>query len=178
MAKDIPFIPTTTAYDDDMIRNMQINTEEFKDFLVRLRNDMNRIALSLNRKRNGYRPLEEIENGEFWFPDPSLSSSTGQVPEERTGYITIVNFGALPNTATKSVAHGITFPTINTYSLTRIWGGATDPVANLYIPLPYSSPILIDNIEVSADTTNVNVTTGKDYSAYTTVYIAIEYIKS
>jgi hypothetical protein len=47
-----------------------------------------------------------------------------------------------------------------------------------YIPLPYASPTLVNNIQLSVDATNVTITTGIDYSAYTVTYVILEYIKS
>lgn len=106
-----------------------------------------------------------------------LSSQTAQQPEMRTVYRLVINFGALPNTATKSVAHGIVCTALTTF--TRIYGTASNTTALTYIPLPYAStPAVANNIELSVDATNVNVRTAANYSAYDTTYIILEYLQS
>ena len=87
----------------------------------------------------------------------------------------VVNFGQLPNTATTTVAHGIDFTT--EYTLTRFYGAATDTTNRVYIPLPYASPTLANNIELSADATNVSITTGSDRTNFDTTYVILEYLK-
>lgn len=93
----------------------------------------------------------------------------------RPVYRKMIFFGTLPNTATKSVAHGIAFGT--SFRLVRIYGAATDPVGLVYIPLPYSSPTLNQNIKLNADATNVNVETAINYTAFTSTTIVLEYVK-
>jgi hypothetical protein len=87
-----------------------------------------------------------------------------------------VNFGALPNTATKSVAHGITITTATTF--TRIYATASDTSGSTYIPIPFSSPTLVSNIQITVDATNVNITTGSNRSNFNICYVVLEYIKS
>jgi len=171
------FVPTTEEFEIENIEDININSPEFRDFLIRLRLMLNNHANTLNIKDTGIYDPQEFVNGQVWFPDPTLGSSTAQKPVERQVYRTVVNFGALPNTATKTVAHNITFPTISTLTATRIYGASTDPVAQIQIPLPYSSPTLVNNIELYFNATNVVITTGANYSAYTTTYIVLEYIK-
>lgn len=169
------FLPTTDVYDVESIYTLDINSEEFKLFLVRLRQSINNVALVVNNCETGYFPLFEIMNGQIFFPNPSLNSTTSQLPVYRQVFRTTINFGALPNTGTTSVAHGIDFT--NTYSITHIYGAATDPVGLTYIPLPYTSPTAANNIELYADGTNVNIITGSNRSNYTTTYVILEYIK-
>ncbi len=96
----------------------------------------------------------------------------------------VIAFGALPNAGTKSVAHGIdTLPQDlpNNYigfSFTRIYATATDPVNELYIPIPYASNVAANVIEINVDATNVNITTASNKTAYTITYVVLEYIKS
>jgi len=136
---------------------------------------VNQLSLALNTKDSGYYALTEFINGQVWFPDPALTSSTLQKPTLRQVFRRVVNFGALPNTGTKSVAHGLTITA--GFSFTRIYGCATDP-STTFIPLPYASPVLADNIELWVDAANVNIKTGKDRTGFTTTYAIIEYIKS
>lgn len=93
----------------------------------------------------------------------------------RPVYRMTINFGALPNAGTKSVAHNIPFT--SAFTTTRIYGSATDPMGLTYIPLPYASPTDASNIELYVDAVNVNVITGSNRSNYTISYIVIEYTK-
>lgn len=174
------FIPTTDIFDTQRIYQLDINSDEFKEFLVRLRQSVNDIALLLNLKDTGYYVLEEFINSKVWFPDPALTSTTPQAPVFRQEFRTCVNFGSLPNAGTKSVAHNIANIgafTPSTYTVTRIDAGATDPTTPEWIPIPFSSPVLNENIKITVDATNVNITTAIDYTAFTRCLVVIEYIK-
>jgi len=172
------FIPTTEPFEiENLERNLTINSPEFKDFLVRLRQILNDSALVTNIKDTGIYDPEEFVCGQIWFPDPTLGSSSARKPTERQVFRKVIDFGALPNTATKTVAHGITFPAPNTYSFTRIYAAATDQTGGSYLPIPYASAVAANTIELSVDNTNVSITTGIDRTAWTITYVVLEYIK-
>lgn len=168
------FVPTTNIWDVSQLYSVDINSQDFKELLVRLYQNINLIALALNLKDTGYYVLEEFLNSQLYFPNPALSSTTSLQPDFRQVFRKVINFGALPNAGTKSVAHGIDIT--SGYSFTRIYGCATNPSTS-FIPLPYASPTLVNNIELNADALNVNVITGSNRSAYTICYIILEYIK-
>ena len=107
--------------------------------------------------------------------NPALNSTTAQSPSMRQVYRLVVNFGALPNATTKSVAHGLTIT--SGYSLTRLYAASTKNDQSSFLPIPYASPTLNQNILLNMDATNVNITTAIDYSAYTITYVIIEIIK-
>jgi len=171
------FVGTTDVYDVSNIESLDVNSPEFKLFLVRLRQSVNNLALVLNTKDSGYYPLTEFVNGQLFFPNPAYTSQTSKSPIYRQVYRTVVNCGTLPNTGTINVAHGINFPVNNTTTATRIYGTASDLTAPLYIPLPFASPTAANNIEVTVDNVNVNITTGNNRTNFTTSYVVIEYIK-
>src|SRR5678815_1473821 len=113
------FLPTTDVYDTQAIYELDIKSEDFKEFLVRLRQSTNNIALVVNIKDSGYYVLTEFVNGQAFFPNPLLSSTTQQAPVFRQVFRKVINFGALPNAGTKSVAHGIDIN--STFTFTRIY---------------------------------------------------------
>lgn len=170
------FIPTNWIWDVQQLYQVEVTSPEFKELLVRLYQNINNMALVLNIKDSGYYNTSQFINGQLYFPNPALNSSTAQTPEFRQVYRTVVNFGALPNTATKTSPHGITCNAQT--SFTRIYGCASDPVGLTYIPLPYASATAADNIELFVDATNVNVITSANYSAYTITYIVLEYLQN
>ncbi len=171
------FVPSNYIWDVQQLYQVDVRSPEFKELLVRLYQNINNIALVLNVKDTGIYDIQQFVNGQLYFPNPALNSSTAQTPDLRQVYRLVVNFGALPNAGTKTVAHGITCTT--TTSFTRIYGCATKPtVAFEYIPLPYASATLVNNIELFVDGTNVNVVTAADYSAYTITYIILEFLQT
>jgi hypothetical protein len=169
------FVPTTPVFDVQSLQGKDLSSSEFIQFMVALTQRINLISIQLNAKDIGLYQLTEILNGQQFFPNPALSSTTAQSPTQRPVLRTVVNFGALPNAATKSVPHGITFDA--TTSFTRIYGTATFPSTSA-IPIPYSSTVNINqNISIVIDATNVNITTAMDYTNFTICYVILEYIK-
>ena len=130
---------------------------------------LKKIIDSLNDKDIGhYNTVEEL-NGQRWFTD-------GNPQQFKRAYRKVVNFGALPNTGTKTVSHGITWNANTTF--TRIYGCATKP-STVAIPIPYSDPnALINNILLSVDTTNVTITTAANYSTLTNCYVILDYLQN
>jgi len=168
-------LPTTYDFDPSVLYDVEVTSPEFKELIIRLAQNMNRMLLVLNLKDTGYYTLEEFLNSQAFFPNPALNSTTAQTPVFRQAFRKVINFGALPNATTTSVAHNINIT--SGYSFTRIYGTATNP-STAFIPIPFSSPTLNQNIKITVDGTNVSITTGIDYSAYTICYVVLEYIKS
>lgn len=152
--------------------------EEFDEtFIVKLRQYLNDIAVSLNVKETGFFVEDEVATGQLFIP--TFSSTTAANLNYRPVYRTVVDFGALPNTATKSVPHGIT--TTQNYSIVHLYGAATDPGVSTItsaLPIPYASATAANTVELNMDATNVNITTGIDRTAYTRTFVVIEYIKT
>ncbi len=177
------FLPTTDIFDRALIDEINVNSTDFRDFLVRLYQATNNIALVTNIKDSGYYIETEFINGQLWFENKTLSVTTPntKTPSYRQVFRKVINFGALPSGAPAfiDVAHGITFAAAGPITFTRIYGSATDPATPMAIPIPYSSATAVaSNLEIYVNTTNVRITTGgTDYSAYTTCYVVLEYIK-
>ena len=167
------FLQTSYVWDVSEINQLDVNSSEFKELLVRLFLNVNQIINAVNAKDAGFYYTSEFVNGQTFFP---VANTAGYVETKPRNVIRkVVNFGALPNTASKSVAHGIT-TSANTI-FTRIYGAATDPTAQTYLPLPHSSPVLANNISISVNNTNVIITTGANFASYTTVYVILEYLQ-
>lgn len=166
------FLPTTQPWDVQQLYEADITSPEFKELLVRMYQQLNNFALAINAKRTGYYLKEEFNVGSLYFP------RTGNSPEDlRTVFCKAIEFGALPAANTiKPIPHGLTITA--QWQWVNIYGTATDSVALTGIPLPYASANGTDNIELSVDNTNVIVSTGnKDYSAYSSCKIVLEYLK-
>ena len=168
------FLPTTQVWDVSEIYSTDVTSPEFKELLVRLYQNLNQNALVTNIKDTGMYGTQEFVNGQVFFSDPSLDSSTSSKPVQRQVFRKVIDFGALPNTATKNTDHGIDITAKVTF--TRIYGTSSDTTGNTYIPLPYASDT--DSIEMWVDATKVYVKTLSDWSASNKTYIILEYLKN
>lgn len=179
------FVATTNVWDVSEIYALQSTSPELKELLVRLYQNLNKMSLSLNIRDAGFYNTQEFVNGQLFFPNPSNTSLTASTPAFRQVFRKVINFGALPNNTVKSVDTGI----IVTPSLryTRIYGVANNPSTNYALPLPYvtRSTAATEGIQVrlqttggSPNTTQLRIRTEIDYTAYTDVYVVLEYIKT
>lgn len=164
------YVGTTQVWDVAQLYEVEITSPEFKELLVRMYQQIGKIATGLNLKDTGMYFDQEIVSGQTFFPLDISDLNTN-----RSAFRKLVIIGPLPNAGLKQVPHGIAVDA-NT-SWTRIYGAATDPVALTGIPLPYASPTLNQNISLSVDQTNVNITTAINYSTYTTCYVVLEFLK-
>lgn len=168
------FIPSTNIWDTNELENLDVTKPEFRELLIRLYQNLNLMAQNVNLKDTGYYYPEEFVNGQKFFPNPTSNPTSGLSQSGRQVFRTVVNFGTLPNNTTKSVAHNI--PTNGILTTTRIYATATFPSASVFVPIPYAS-VFGNNIELSVDATNVNITTNSDWTMYTITYIIVEYLK-
>ncbi len=170
------FLQTTQVWDVADIDQIDVKSKEFKELIVRLHQQINNVVNVLNIKDTGQYQLSEFVNGQVFFSNPLVVAGTGQPTEDRQVMRKVINFGALPNTGAKAVAHGITCTPRTTF--TRIYGCASDTTGFNYIPLPYASPTLANNIELNLDATNVNIITGSNRTNFNITYVIVEYLQS
>jgi hypothetical protein len=170
------FVPTSFVWDVARLYEIDITSDEFKELLVRLYQNLNLMALSLNGRDAGIYNTSEFINGQTFFPNPAYNSSTTETAQFRPVYRKVINFGALPNSGIKSVPHGITITGTTTF--TRIYATASNTTSNLYIPIPYATPTAADAIAIYVDATNINIVTGFNYSGFTICYVILEYLQS
>ena len=168
------FVVTTNVWDTPGLYS--VKDPIIQQLLVRLYQNVNEISLVTNVKDTGFYNTDEYVNGQLWFPNPLNNSSDTNATQFRQVLRKVINFGPLPNTATKSVAHGIICNTSTTF--TRIYATASDTTGFNYIPIPYSSPILANNIEINVDATDVNITTGSNRSNFNICYVVLEFLQS
>lgn len=163
------FVPTTNIWDMSRIADLPLDINT-KELLVRMYQNIANISNALNLKDSGYYDTNQFITGQNFFPNPANSSQTNpyKVPAYRPTTRVVINFGALPNSSSKSVPHNITVT--DQVSWTRIYATATDPVGLTGIPIP--------NLEVSiiVNSTNVTITTTTNYSNYTICYCIVEWL--
>lgn len=137
-----------------------------------------RIVDAVNKKEGSLYYPQELGNFQVYF-------TIGAPYVFRNVYRMTVNFGALPNATTKSVAHGIQGidpggGNPSTFSFTRIYATASNQSAGaeLFIPIPWASASGTDNIQITVDATNVNITTTSNKNSFTICYVVLEYVKT
>ena len=155
------YVQTTDVFDSATIYSLDIHSDEFKEFLVTLRNSINNQALVLNVKESGQLPLTEFATGKLLFPNPALSSKTAQPPIERPVSRLVMLWGPaplggpLPAGGAVPQPHGITIT--STLTFTSITGAASDTTGHTYIPLPYVAPPSGADSNISVTVVGANV---------------------
>lgn len=158
------YIPVYDAIPENWDDSKQFLTESLKE-----------ISNAINQREIGFYLDEELLTGKSFFPGTTAPGNNPGV--FRSILRKVVDFGALPNTNIKSVPHGILFD-IN-FSLIQIWGAATNPITFQAIPIPYTEVQVpaLGNIQLTMDSTNVNIVTASNRSAFTRCFVIIEYIQ-
>lgn len=163
------FVPTTQIWN---LEGLNIDPK-LQPLFLQLYQNINNIATALNLKETGYYAQEEMVIGKQYYPDPALGSNTSQYPQYRQVFRKVIDFGALPNSGTKQVAHGIDVN--NRLKFTHIYGVANDTSGHKYIPLPYAHPT--ERVILNVEGNNAQVNTATDMTRYDTTYVVLEYIK-
>jgi len=163
------FIQQTPSFDITQLYEVEINSEAFRELIVRLYQQVNNISIALNNKVSGYNLLEEFVTGKQYFP------ATGNNPlNTRPSSIKMVYLTNLPAGVT-ATNHGIAVDA-NT-SFVDIYGVANDTVGFNYYPLPFASAGGANNIELRANNTQVIITNNSGI-VFNKVYIFLEFLKS
>lgn len=102
----------------------------------------------------------EIDTGFAWIDGNTIYKKT-------------INFGALPNSADKTVAHGIT----NLGQIVKLEGMAYRSSNSTFIPLPYASDS-VSTVDVSVVGSNIRIHTFTDRTAFADSYITLYYTKA
>lgn len=173
------YVATNFILDAQRINETNVNSPEFKKFIVDLYQIMANVAQVLNTKDTGVYTLEEFVNSQLYFPNPTTNSGsvTSQAPIQRNVIRKVLYYTTgLPNTGTVTIPHGIACSSLTTF--TRIYGCSSDITGLNYIPLPYASPTLANNIELKVDATNVTIITGSNRTNFTQTYVVLEYLQN
>jgi hypothetical protein len=142
--------------------------DNFEDFSELFDREYKKVTDAVNTKEGALYLLQELATFQQYF-------NTADTQNNRNVYRITLNFGPLPNATSKRVQHGISFNSKT--RMTRMFGSATNFSSVTFIPLPFSSPTLSKNIALEANSLDVIVTTGANYSNYRDVTIVLEYTK-
>lgn len=162
------YVGTTQVWDVTQLYSVEVTSPEFKELLVRLYQQINNIALSLNIKDSGYYVQEEFVTGSQLF-----NPATTDPLQNRPLFRKTIDLGALPAGVT-NVAHGLAI--VASWRFVKIQGAASDSVGLNYYPLPFASAGGANNIEVRLNATNVVVTNNSGVNFVNGILI-VEYAK-
>lgn len=162
---------------NNLLSQTYIVPDDIQERSVKLSQYLNLLSISVNSKDSGIYDSIETVTGRQFLPvyGTTKSSNATYRPVLRK----VIDFGALPNNTTKSVAHGIS--TNENFSFVNIYATATDPGASTVtesLPIPYASSTAANNIEINVDATNINITTGSDRTAFTRCFVVLEWIQT
>ena len=131
---------------------------EHEEFLNEFEGTYNEMAEAVNKRDYGFYSTDFVLCGQTRFNRTDKQNLKNVIRK-------VVDFGTLPNAALKQVAHGITIDA--NIEFIRIYGTANNPgVAGFPIP----------NDWITYDTTNINITTPDNRTAYTICTVTLEYI--
>jgi len=138
--------------------------EDYQEAQLFLKKTLESFARMINRKDTAqYETVEAQVNHTYPGTAPQIKEDI---------FRKIVNFGALPNAATKTVAHGLTVN--DNWFFTRIEAFAHSQADNRFIPVPNFGAF---NSALWVTYTDVNIAATFDLSNYTRCYVILEYYK-
>ena len=161
----------TFSSDAPLVANQVGNTDfpdNFEDFHEIFEREYKKLLSAVNSKEGGlYLPQELATFNEYFDRDDPQNM--------RNVYRIVVDFGVLPNATEKRVPHNITFNA--NVRLTRLFGGSSNPSSIQFIPLPFCSTTLLENVMLEADQEDIIITTGSDRSSFKETTVVMEYTK-
>jgi hypothetical protein len=147
------FVPTTNVWDVNEIYALEELSDDFKDLLVRLYQNLNLMATVLNTKDSAYYLTQQFMSGQLYY-----NPATNDPLQLRPGFRTTIDTGALA-AGTTTVAHNINGATGITANYTWFFvnGAATNSTTPLGVPLPYVGTTGTDNISISVGKFDINI---------------------
>lgn len=156
---------------DNFLPETFVLPEDPEQLRVKLYQYLNQIGSSINTKDSGLYDSRETLTGKKFLPTFSTTTSTNAT--YRDVYRVTIDTGVLVN-GTKLIPHGITVDT--SFSLVSLIGGASNPTAFTYIPMPFVDATT--PLHLSMDTTNIIIiATGAVYPSYIRSFVVMEYIR-
>lgn len=146
--------------------------EDARPFIVE---QLKKITNSLNTKEIGFFLDQELLSGKAFIPGVNQLADGGSSQQFRTILRKVVDFGTLPNNATKTVAHEIMFD--NNFTLIALWAAATDPTNFISFQIPFVAQTVTTSIALLMDATNFIITTHDDKTSFTRCFVICEYIQ-
>ena len=161
-------VPTTNVWDVGRLYEVDVNSDEFKELLVRLYQNVNNIALVVNLKDTAY-----YLNIEYGTNQQYYNLANPSPLKLRPGFREAVDIGALGAGVT-AVNHGLVVTA--DWKWMKIYGAATISGTPVGYPLPFAGATG-NNIEVTVTATQV-VVNNQSGVVFTDSTVILEYVKS
>lgn len=159
----VPFTPLTAEFLDDMIENIESLSDGtgFENGAITTNTLAESAVTARKTAFGGDYSTSEVNTGFKWIDGKTIYKKT-------------INFGALPNSTSKSVAHGIAGITY----VIGVKGFADNGSMGVPVFIPQVSPVnIVWNISIDVTATDIIIVTRDNYSNRTRTYITIEYVK-
>lgn len=163
------YVATTNVWDVSRLYEIEVNSPEFKELLVRLYQNINNISLVLNTKSTGYYINQEFVSGKLFYNPSELPNDPLQL---RPGFIMTVDTGPLGSGVT-SIDHGIAVT--DAFQWMFISGAATNTGTMVGYPLPFAGATG-NNIEVTVTATQIVINNNSGVT-FTQSQVTLEYCK-
>jgi hypothetical protein len=164
-------IPQTSEIYDSYVPVYDVVPEEWEDARGFLVERLREITNAVNIREIGWFLDVELLSGKTLFPGVNTQGNAS--PQQNRQILRkVIDFGPLPNSAVKSVPHGIVVD--DNFTLITLYAGAFDPIGLTGLPIPFSASTTT-RIQIDMDAVNVNITTVSPRSNYTNVKVIIEY---
>jgi hypothetical protein len=161
------FVPTTNVWDVAEIYELKDVSEDFRELLVRLYQNLNLMSEVLNTKDSAYYITDQFISSQLYFNPTSTNQQ-----DLRPGYREVVNTGALGAGVT-TVAHNLPF--VAGWQFFFINGAATDSGTVTAVPLPFAGSAG-NNIQVTVTSTSV-VINNQSGLTFDSSAVILEYVK-
>ncbi len=145
--------------------------EEARPFLVE---QLKKITTAVNTREIGWYLDQELLTGKAFIPGSNNILDGGTSQSFRSILRKVVDFGALPDSASKAVPHEIVVD--NNFTLIQIWAAGTDPTTPQALPIPYVSTLGLI-VQLDMNSTDVIITTNSAFSRFSRCYVIIEYLQ-
>lgn len=158
-------LPTTQIWDVSQIYDLKDESEQMKELLVRMYQNLSLMSNVINSKETGFYYKQEVMTSAVY-----TSPTSNQQQDLRAEFSKCIFGGALP--ATKE--HGITIDTA--FKLVDIYGAASDSINSLYYPFCFAQSGGTNNLNAYINGADVviNNGTGVTFDSYV---IVIKFLK-
>lgn len=142
-------------------------TREFPEEINQLTVEVNRSYVEVadavnNRTIGNFAVNKPALTGEAWFVKQN---------KKQNGLRKVLSF-----TAFGSIPHGLDSLWSGIYAFTKIYGTFTD--GTIWYPLPYVDIVAANQVSITVDNMNVNLTAGAGAPAITQGYVVLEWISN
>ena len=161
------YVQQTPLFEIARLQQVDIKSEEFKQLLVQLYQQVNNIALELNSKDTGYYINQEVNISSILYNLTSSNPQNQRPIYRKTFFTGVINAGV------NNIPHGLTITA--TWDFVKILGAAKNTAGGIYIPLPYVS-VAATPVQVSVNNVNIVINNASGV-VYDSGYITLEFVK-